>query len=306
MKAQIKMMIAMLIFGSIAIFVKQIHLPSSEIALVRGIIGSIFLFTAGLVLHQRPDWKAIRPNLLLLLLSGAGIGFNWILLFEAYRYTTIANATLSYYCAPVFIIFLSPLILKEKLSPIKAIAVIGTMAGMFLVVGSGSGGGESNRLLGIAYGLSAAVLYAGVVLMNKFIKNLSGLETTLVQIGMASLVLTPYVLFTQAGTPVILTQTTVITLLIVGIVHTGFAYLMYFTSMKGLKGQTVALLSYIDPISAVLLSGMLLNEKLSPLQIAGAVLILGTTCFSELFPKKSQLPTAKAVSMNLRQKPPKE
>ncbi len=289
MKPQIRMMIAMLIFGSVGIFVKHIGLASSEIALVRGIIGSLFLFAAGLMLRQKPNWQAIKPNLLLLVLSGAAIGFNWILLFEAYKYTSIANATLSYYCAPVFVIFLSPFVLKERLSFAKGIAVFGTMAGMFLVVGSGSGSAENNHLLGIAYGLSAAVLYASVILMNKFIRNLSGLETTFVQIGMASLVLIPYVLITEFGKPVVLTQTSVITLVIVGLLHTGLAYLLYFTSMKELKGQTIALFSYIDPISAVLLSGLLMNEKLSLLQIAGAILILGTTCFSELLPKKTEV-----------------
>lgn len=276
---------AMLIFGSIGLFVKGINLPSGQIALVRGIIGCSFLLAALPVLKQTISWKAVKPNLIPLLLSGAAIGFNWILLFEAYKYTSIANATLSYYFAPVFVLFLSPILLKERLTFLKTLCILSAVLGMYFIVGKSGGAGDSD-LVGIGFGLSAAVLYAGVVITNKFLKGLSGIETTLIQIGAASVVLLPYILLTQRMQIFSLDLRSFLLLLVVGIIHTGLAYLMYFTAVRHLSGQTIAVFSYIDPISAIILSAVVLNEELTLLQITGGLLILGATFISELASKR--------------------
>jgi drug/metabolite transporter (DMT)-like permease len=272
---------AMLIFGSIGIFVRFIDLTSGQIALVRGMIGCVFLLAACLVMKQKLSWKAIRPNLLFLILSGAGIGFNWILLFQAYRYTTIANATLSYYFAPVFIMFLSPLILREKLTAVRMFCILGAVLGMFFIVGINQEAGNNN-IIGIGYGLLAAVLYAGVVITNKFFKGLSGLETTLIQLGSAALVLLPYILLTEKIMIFQLDLKSAILLITVGIIHTGLAYLLYFTAIRHLNGQTIAVFSYIDPISAIILASIIFTEPMTIMQVLGGALILGATFISEI------------------------
>lgn len=277
---------AMLIFGSIGLLVKGIHLPSGQIALVRGYIGCVFLLAACSVMKQKISWKAVKPNLLPLLVSGTAIGFNWILLFEAYKYTSIANATLSYYFAPVFVMFISPFLLKERLTIRKTICILSAVLGMYFVVGSGGETGRNN-LVGIAFGLSAAVLYAGVVITNKFLKGLSGIETTLIQIGSASAVLLPYILLTQKVQIFQVDRQSAVLLLIVGIIHTGLAYLMYFTAIRKLSGQTIAVFSYIDPISAIIFSALILGEGLSFLQVAGGALILGAALISEVSDRRS-------------------
>jgi drug/metabolite transporter (DMT)-like permease len=287
----------MLIFGSIGIFVKGIHLSSSEIAFLRGVIGSIFLIIASLFAKQQISLKLMKKNLILLILSGAAIGFNWILLFEAYRYTTISNATLSYYFAPVFVMILAPFVLKEKLTPVKTGCILAAMAGLFLVVniGGSSTGTSYNHPLGILYGLMAAALYSSVILMNKFIKNLSGFETTLIQLLVSALVLLPYVMvrdhFDFSG----LNSKSIVLIFIVGIVHTGFAYFMYFGSVKELSGQTIAVLSYIDPISAVIMAAIFLGESMSIVQIIGGILILGSTFVSEKLDMKIQAKKEKII-----------
>ncbi len=278
---------AMLIFGSIGLVSRNINLSSGQIALSRGVIGSIFLLLASWMLKEKLSWKQIKPNLVLLVLSGAGIGFNWILMFEAYHYTSIANATLAYYFAPVFVVLLSPFLLKEHLTIVKTGCVFAAMLGMFLIVGIGGGEGK-NHVIGIGYGMAAAVLYASVVILNKFLKGLSGLETTLIQISCATMVLLPYILITE---PIRIFQTDIKSmtfLIIMGLVHTGLAYLLYFTGMRKLKGQSVAVLSYTDPISAILMSGIFLGEQLTTLQILGGVLILGATLYSEVSDRKQR------------------
>jgi RarD protein len=292
MKGKLKILTAMLIFGSIGPFVKKINLSSSEIALLRGVIGSIFLVCASFFVKQKLSYKSIKENVALLNFSGAAIGFNWILLFQSYKYTTISNATLSYYFAPIFVMILAPFVLKEKLTAVKAGCIIVAMIGLFLVVNIGGSitsiGGTYNHPVGIIYGLSAAVLYASVILMNKFIKNLSGFETTLVQLMVAALVLLPYVLINEQMNFSDVNTRSVVFILILGIVHTGIAYFLYFTSIKELKAQTIAVLSYIDPISAVIMAAIFIGESMNFIQIIGGILILGSTFFSEILEGKVQ------------------
>lgn len=282
--------IAMLIFGSMGLFVKNINLSSGQIALVRGIIGSIFLLAACPIMKQKLSWKAIRPNLILLVISGTAIGFNWILLFEAYKYTTISNATLSYYFAPVFVTFLSPFILKERLTITKTLCILGAVLGMFFIVGIGGGEGK-NHIIGIGYGLFAAVLYAGVIIMNKFLMGLSGLETTLIQLSAASLVLLPYILLTEKFQLQRIDSKSLLLLITVGIIHTGFAYLLYFTAIRKLSGQTIAVFSYTDPISAIIMSSIFFREHMTILQVLGGVLILGATLLSEIYSRRKSTPS---------------
>lgn len=288
MKGKYKIITTMLIFGSIGVFVKGIDLSSSEIAFLRGMIGGIFLIFASLIAKQKLSFTSIKENLVLLSLSGAAIGFNWIFLFEAYRYTTISNATLSYYFAPIFVMILAPFVLKEKLTAVKTGSIIIAMIGLFLVVniGGGSTGSSYNHPVGILYGLMAAALYSSVILMNKFIKNLTGFETTLVQLLVAAVVLLPYVISRDHLDFSGLNSKSILLLLILGIVHTGLAYFLYFSAVKDLKGQTIAVLSYIDPISAVVMAAVFLGESMSIIQIIGGVLILGSTFLSEKFDRK--------------------
>ncbi len=293
MKGKLKLVTAMLIFGSIGVFVKNVDLPSSGIAFLRGMIGSLFLLIVSVFLKQKKtSWESLKKNGLLLVLSGAAIGFNWIFLFQAYKYTTVSNATLSYYFAPVFVMILAPFVLKEKLTPVKVGSIITAMIGLFFVVNlnnSGAAGGTYNHAIGILYGLLAAALYASAILMNKFIKNLSGFETTLIQLMVAALVLLPYTFFKDHLDLSGITAQSLTFILMLGIVHTGVAYFFYFTSLKELKGQTIAVLSYIDPISAVLIAAVFLGESMSPLQMFGGVLILGSTFVSERIDMKAEM-----------------
>ena len=283
--ARVSMVAAMAIFGTIGIFKKQIPLSSGEIALYRALLAAAVIGIALLVTKQPIPWKQIKKDVPLLLLSGAAMGFNWILLFEAYEYTTVSVATLSYYFAPVLVTVVSPLLFRERLSAKQWICSLMATVGIVLITGIGDLGGHSTHLIGVGFGLGAAVLYASVVLINKFIKGVDGVHRTLLQFFAAIAVLVPYVLLT--GT----TQEAVGIrgwgyMLFIGIVHTGFAYCLYFSSMKELPSQKVAILSYIDPLVAILLSALLLHEPMGIMQIIGGVLILGFTLLNEINVKR--------------------
>ena len=278
---KLKLSLSMLIFGTIGIFVKYIPLSSSVIAMTRGYLGAIVLLVVMLVSGKKVDVKGIKINLLKLVFSGAAIGINWILLFEAYNYTSVAVATLCYYMQPVLLIILAPLLLKEKLSKKKVFCVPVALLGMVLVSGVLSSG-QRVDIRGIALGLGAALFYTSVVLVNRTMKEISAYDSTLIQLFMAALVITPYNAVVGFGDVSGLDVKALVMLLIVGIVHTGLTYYLYFSSVKSLPGETVAIYSYIDPAFAVLLSVFLLGEPMTLSGAAGAVLILGACMASEI------------------------
>ena len=286
MQAKLKIIFAMVTFGTIGIFVRNIELPSTVIALARGIIGTLFLLLVVFAKGKGLDKGAIKRNLTILGISGACIGFNWILLFEAYRYTTVATATLAYYMAPIFVIMASPFVLKERLTAIKGLCVAMALTGMVLVSGVVQSGMDGVDFTGILCGVGAASLYATVILLNKFIKNVSAYDMTIMQLGLAALVLLPYTMVTENFCALSPDTNSLLLLAVVGVIHTGFTYAMYFSSIQNLKAQTVAIFSYIDPIVAIILSAVLLNESMDIYSIIGAVLVLGSTFVSELAERK--------------------
>lgn len=289
MPAILKITTAMIIWGSLGVFVRHIHLPSLEAAFYRAVIATLVLSLVFIMIKNK-NLQSIRKNLPILVLSGIAIGFNWIMLFQAYRYTTISNATLTYYLAPVLIVLISPIVLKEKMSVTKIISVFGGMAGLFLILSQQANNANTmyNHSLGIIYGLIAAVFYAGIVLLNKRMKDIAGFPMTFVQLATAALVLLPVV---ATRNNFQMAQGDIKYVLILGVVHTGLAYLLYFSGLKDMKAQNAALLSYLDPISAVLFSTLLLNEPMGVWQAVGGVLILGSAVFGTREPKKEVVTT---------------
>jgi drug/metabolite transporter (DMT)-like permease len=206
-----------------------------------------------------------------------------MLLFEAYNHTTVAIATLCYYMAPTIVILLSPIIFRERMTVKKAVCAVVAIAGMVLVSGVAGGSGENEvSIPGILLGLGAAVLYALIVILNKKIPGIDAYQKTSVQLLSAGLAMVPYLLLTGGFRTEGFSLSAAALVLVVGIVHTGTAYTMYFGSMDGLRVQTVAILSYIDPVSALLFSAFLLREPLTPLNILGAVMIIGSAMASEI------------------------
>ena len=297
-KATIKVLIAMLLWGSLGVFVKNISLESVEISFFRGIIGSIFL---GIVLlikmrsKKKSDEdiyletskneykKKDKKSIIVLIISGMAIGFNWVFLFNSYNYITVANATIVYYLAPVIVIFVSPIFLKEKLTSKKVVAVICAMCGLILIVKTNTSNVNIDLTSGIINAFIAACLYASVIILNKFIKNVDDYKKTFIQIFMASMVLLPLVIYRDKI--VFDSIKSIILILVLGIAHTGIAYCLYFSAMKDLKAQSIAILGYIDPVSSVVFSIFLLREPFSIYQLIGGVIILLSAIISEKKPK---------------------
>ena len=282
MKSYMMLISSMLIFGTIGIFRKYIPLSSGMIAFFRGLLGSAFLFIFFAVKGHKTH-RIEKKKLLMRTVTGAILGLNWILLFEAYNYTSVATATMCYYMQPTIVILLSPITFQERITIKKGFCAIASIIGMVFVSGMMDNAGiNAQDITGILCGLGAAVFYSLVVIMNKKVQIKDVYEKTIIQLASSAIILIPYLLLTENWSAIALDTMAVVMVLIIGIVHTGIAYALYFGSMKDLKAQSIAVLSYIDPVFALLLSAGVLHEKLSVFGVAGAVLILGSALISEI------------------------
>lgn len=281
------------IFGTIGLFRRYIPVSSSLLAFFRGVIGSLFLFLF-VKLKKRPFGRGLgRGKCIGLVVTGALIGLNWVMLFEAYNYTSVATATLCYYMEPTIVMLLSPLLFREKLTVKKIVCVIVSVIGMVFVSGAADSGlPGASELKGILFGLGAACLYSSVVIINKKLPGIDMYDKTIIQLFSAAVIMIPYIFLLDRSSLSGFVSVTAFSsaeafgilalILVVGLVHTGIAYALYFGSMDGLKTQTIALLSYLDPVTALLLSVFVLREPISAFGIIGAVLIIATAIFGEI------------------------
>lgn len=278
MKATLRVVIALIIWGSLGVFVRNIDFPPMVISFYRAIIASIVMFFIILFTKKGDAFKMNKKSWIALIISAALIGFNWVLLFEAYNYTTIANATISYYMAPVIVIALSPVILKEKVTIKKVLIVLVAVLGLFLIMNSDQTGTASNNVLGVLLGLSAATLYATIVLINKALQ-IDKFIRVFIQLFFSAIILIPFIwnydIFVFSNTE------TIVNLLILSLVHTALAYYLFYASFDYIKAQNIAILSFIDPLTAVILGAIVFRESVSALQIVGGVLILSGTFLSK-------------------------
>ena len=285
MNPRLMLIVSMAIFGTLGPFVRNISVSSGELALYRAILAALLIGVFLLVTGQKIPFASIKREVPLLLCSGVAMGINWILLFEAYKYTTVSVATLSYYFAPVIVTVVSPFLFREKLTKKQILCFVMSTLGLVMITGIGELGGGKD-FVGILFGLGAACFYATVILLNKFIKKVEGIHRTFLQFLAAIVTLLPYVLLTSGVTLGGLNGVGWANLLIVGLVHTGVTYCLYFSSLKELPGQKAAILSYIDPLVAVLISVMVLGESMTLPQLIGGLLILGFTLWNEISPKE--------------------
>lgn len=278
----IKIVIAMIIWGSIGVFVKNIPIQSFELAFLRALVGSIFIGIIYFINSKKEKQKETdekeneKKGKLMLIASGVLMAINWASLFESFKYTTISNATLAYYVSPIIVVFVSPIILKEKYNVKIIISAIFAMLGLFLILNNSTATAQVlDNTKGIIFGLCSACLYATIVILNKYVQGFNDYERTFIQLFSATIVLLPFVIFRNC---LEINSAKILFLVIfIGIVHTGIAYYLYFSAIKVIKAQTAALLNYIDPIATIIFSSIFLNESLYKEQIIGGSIILIST-----------------------------
>lgn len=281
---RLKYITAVVLYGTIGLFLRHVSFPSELVAMCRGIIGSIFIFLYLRIRGPKPDTVAIKNNLSWLVLSGICLGLNWIFLFAAYIETTVAIASLCNYLAPAMVVLIAPAVLHEKLDLRKLPCVFVSLLGVALI--SGVLDGQKGSSKGIILGLLAAAGFVGIVLCNRQLMGISAMDKAIVQLVVSAATILPYVIIHNRGTVIGFDLSSVLITLMLGILHTGVAYCLYFSGMGTLPVQTVAVLGYLEPVVSVLCSVLLLNEPLSLWGWLGAVLVIGAAAVSEIMPEK--------------------
>ena len=273
--------LALLLFGTNGIYVAHISISGSQIVLMRTLIGGIVL-TSIVLLRGGFSFRSIRSELPYLVLGGTALGLNWAALFAAYRLLNVSLATLIYYAGPMLVLLLSPRLFGEKLTKMKILALAVVAVGLVFITGSIAAGGLS--IPGMMIAAVSAFFYAALIVFNKRIHKTSGLHTATIEVDIAFVVVLIFV-FLTVGLPHPV-PSDIPWLLLIGLVNTGLAYVLYFSGLQKLPGQSVALISYIDPVSALVFSALILHESMTVLQIIGAVFIIGGAMLGEL--RKSQ------------------
>ena len=278
-KSTLRYVAALLLFGSNGIVASMITMTSREIVMFRTIIGSIFLIILYLVSGQKFTFLKHRRSFVFLILSGCSMGVSWLFLFEAYQRIGVSIASLGYYCGPVIVMALAPVLFHEKLTRQKLICFFAVFLGIILV--NSNAFHESADWIGIFCALMSALMYASMVSCNKKAEEISGMENATLQLTIAFLAVFIYVVY-QQGLHFDLQSSDLLPLLILGFVNTGIGCFLYFSSIGKLRVQTIAILGYLEPLSAILFSVIFLQEYMLPLQIAGAVLILSGAMGAEI------------------------
>ena len=278
-KERLKYITAVVLYGTVGMCLRYVQLPSDAAALCRGVIGALFIYVYQCIRHTRPDTAAIRRNMRWLIMSGICLGLNWIFLFAAYSTTTVAIASLCNYMAPILVILAAPVLLKENIRKDKLKYVLIALAGIVLVSGLQDAG--SVNLTGVAEDLAGAVCFAALVICNRKIRDISSLDKAVVQLGISALTVFPYVLYANRGGIPMPDMRSVMIMIMVGILQTGVAYVLYFSGMGSLPVQTVALLGYLEPVVSVLCSALILKETMSWSGWLGAGMIIFAAAMSE-------------------------
>ena len=285
MKFYLMFVAAMLIFGSNGVFASMLEMSGAQLVLLRTLIGGAVLLIIILISRSRTPKEVLLREKWRLLFAGVCLGANWALLFEAYNLMNVSLATLTYYTAPVLVLVLAPLVLKERQNGLAYLGMAVVIVGMLLVVGTDYGEGGVSAT-GLIVGLGSAVFYAMLMLVNKQITGVSGLNLTFIEIVIAAVILLPYVLATSGGVPLPMDARGIFALLFLCTVNTGFACWLYFSSMNRLPAKAVALMGYFDPVSALIFSAVFLDERLSGVQLAGAVLVLAGALVGQFRPRR--------------------
>ena len=274
-------LISLVIMGSNGIVASFINLTSLEIILMRTIIGSAVLITACIIHKEKFACLHDKHDALFLLLSGLTLGGGWIFLFEAYRTIGVSISTLLYYLGPIIAMLLSPLFFNEELTKVKLIGA--TIVFIVVLLLNGNIAGDPSKTYGIFCGFMSGVFYAVTVILNKKVRNATGMENTTCQL-VASFFLVFTFLMATTGIHIKITGTEWIPVLWIGLLNTGLSCFFYYSTITKLPMSTVAILSYLDPVSAVVLSALILHETLTPIQILGVFLVIGGAAFSQLYP----------------------
>lgn len=288
-KERLKLTLISATFGTIGIVTHFIPLSSAAIVFYRALIGGIFIMIMTRLSGKMIDIRAMKDNFIVLIFTGFFMGLNWVLQFEAFKVSTVAIGTVCYNTMPIFLLIIASFMFGEKITLKSLICILVATIGVVLVSNVINTGIKSNEVLGCVYGILGAVFYALIVTFNRKLSFIETHDKVIFQFMFSAVIMAIYVSSIEKTSFVFdsdIDRNTFIVglfcMLLLSFFHTGFCYVHYFNAVSRLKAETVAILTYIDPVVALMLSYFFLKEKMTFLQFLGAILILASTLVNEL------------------------
>lgn len=276
-KEYTKYILSLILFGSNGIIAGFISLPSTEIVFWRTMIGSILLVLIYIMKEKKCYIKINNKDVLYVTLSGISMGISWIFLYEAYNLIGVSLSSLAYYCGPVIVMVLSPLLFGEKLTIFNIIGFQAVILGAILVNGDIS---KNVNNIGVIYGGISAVAHAFMVIFSKKSKMKNGIENAMIQLVFSFFTVVIYFGITEQFS-LKMTLSDLFWIVILGVFNTGVGCYLYFSSISKLSVKTVSVFGYIEPLSAVLLAVMIIGERMSVIQIIGTFTLIVGMLFAE-------------------------
>ncbi len=273
--------ISLILFGLNGVVASYISLPSDEIVFLRTLTGSVVLLAVFLALREKFTFRQYRRDFFFVAASGVAMGASWIFLYEAYQLIGVSISSLAYYCGPVIVLLFAPVLFREKLTWAGIVSFVVVLSGTFFVNGDILLTGDNGW--GLFCGAMSAVMHAAMVICTKKAVRIGGLENATWQLIFSFLAVAVFMVC--AGKPLTfeIAAEDWLPILILGVFSTGICCYLYFSSIVRLPIQTVSICGYLEPLSAVVFSVLLLGEVMLPLQIFGAVLILVGAVFGEMY-----------------------
>ncbi|MBQ6950587.1 MAG: DMT family transporter [Clostridia bacterium] len=282
-RAFVKYLVSMLLFGMNGVVASHIPLNSYEIVFFRTFIGSLFMLLMFLPGKGRFHVKEHKKDALFIALSGVSMGLSWMFMYEGFQQIGVSVTTLLYYCGPVLVMLLSPVVFRERLTVSTVVGFVVVAVGIVLV--NGASAGEGMNAFGIFCGLMSAVGYCLMVTLNKKAEKITGMENTVIQLVVSCFTVSIFLGIKQ-GFAMEIPPSAWPWILVLGVVTTGYGCYLYFSSLSALPVQTAAVWGYLEALSAVVFAALFLGEKMTAVQLIGAVCIIGGAMASELIKKK--------------------
>lgn len=279
---------ALIIWGSVGIMTRYMATDPLLIVTYRVIFAAMALAPLALLRRGRPGQGA-QTRWWLLLVSGLILALNWLFYLRALVLTQVVNAVLAYYTAPILVAIAAPFLFRERLEGRTMVAALVAGGGLVLILSGPGVSLSASDLAGIGWGLLAAVFYAGVTLLGRVQGAEPPARLVFWQALSAAAILLPTVLMTKGAGALRLDPLPLLLLIILGVVHTAGALILYFWGLAGVKVQHLSVLGYLDPVASVVLAFLFLGERPGVQVIAGGALILGASLLLVL--KRTPKPT---------------
>lgn len=308
-RERLKLTLISATFGTVGLFTHFIPLSSAAIVFYRALLGGAFIVVMMKLSGIDIDIKSMRDNLIVLIFTGFFMALNWVLQFEAFKVSSVAIGTVCYNMMPIFLLIIASFMFNEKITLKSGLCILIATIGVILVSNVVNVGIKSNEVLGCVYGILGAIFYALIVTFNRKLSQIKTHDKVIFQFAFSALIMAIYVgliekksFFIDGNLPRNEIVIGVVCMLILSFLHTGFCYVHYFNAVSRLKAETVAILTYIDPVVALFLSYFVLRENMTALQFLGAVLILGSTLFNELSKTSKEIGVKQSFFDSLRSK----